>query len=65
MTTLIEADVERAARDWLEGLDWQVAHKPGTLPRCADPRARLRDALQPELVVGRSRTDVVQTGEKD
>ena len=32
MTTLIEADIEQAARDWLEGLSWRVAYKPETSP---------------------------------
>ena len=28
MTTLTEADVEHAALNWLEGLDWRIAHGP-------------------------------------
>ena len=55
MTTLTEADVERAALDWLSALGWGVAHGPNIAP--GTPRAertdygqvvlerRLRDAL--------------------
>ncbi len=32
MTTLTEADVERAALEWLAGLGWQVAHGPDIAP---------------------------------
>ena len=32
MTTLTEADVERAALGWLAGLGWGVAHGPGIAP---------------------------------
>ena len=32
MTTIIEADVEQAARDWLASLGWQVAHGPDIAP---------------------------------
>ena len=28
MTTITEADVEHAALNWLEGLDWRIAHGP-------------------------------------
>ena len=28
MTALTEADVERAAQDWLAGLGWATAHGP-------------------------------------
>ena len=62
MTTLIEADVEQAARDWLESLDWRVAHRQDTSPG-APVAERVRDALQPGLVVGRSRTNAIWTGE--
>ena len=55
MTTLSEADVERAALDWLAAQDWRVAHgsdiAPGTPAAERDDYAdvvlerRLRDAL--------------------
>ena len=32
MTTITEADVERAALDWLSGLGWQLAHGPDIAP---------------------------------
>ena len=32
MTTITEADVERAALDWLSGLGWGVAHGPDIAP---------------------------------
>ena len=32
MTTRSVADVEQAARDRLEGLDWRVAHRQKTSP---------------------------------
>ena len=32
MTNLIEADVERAALEWLCGLGWQVLHGPDIAP---------------------------------
>ncbi len=52
MTTLIEADVEDAALEWLAALGWQIAHGPDIAP--GEERAdysvvvlerRLRDAL--------------------
>ena len=62
MTTLIEADVEQAARDRMKGLDWQVAHRQETSPD-APAAVCLRDALHPWFAVGRSKTNVIQTGE--
>ena len=32
MTTRIESNVEQAARDLLESLDWRVAHRQNTSP---------------------------------
>ncbi|MCY4113991.1 MAG: hypothetical protein OXG33_08645 [Chloroflexi bacterium] len=32
MTRLAESDVEQAAHDWLEGLDWQRAHGSDVAP---------------------------------
>ena len=32
MTTITEADVERAALDWLSSLGWQLAHGPDIAP---------------------------------
>ncbi len=32
MTTLLEADVEQAALEWLSGLGWQVLHSPDIAP---------------------------------
>ena len=32
MTTLIEADVEQAALEWLSGLGWRVLHGPDIAP---------------------------------
>ncbi len=32
MSTIVEADVEQAALDWLRGLGWQVAHGPDIAP---------------------------------
>ena len=32
MTTLVEADVEQAALEWLSGLGWQVLHGPDIAP---------------------------------
>ena len=55
MTTLTEADVEQAARDWLIGLGWQVAHGSDIAPETPHAERddyeqvvlerRLRDAL--------------------
>ncbi len=41
MTTITEADVERAALDWLSGLGWAVAHGPAIAPET--PNAERRD----------------------
>ena len=32
MTTLVEADVEQAALEWLSGLGWQALHGPDIAP---------------------------------
>ena len=32
MTTLVEADVEQAALEWLSGLGWQVLQGPDIAP---------------------------------
>ena len=55
MTTLTEADVERAALEWLANLGWQVAHGPDIAPDTPGAErddygqvvldSRLRDAL--------------------
>ena len=55
MTTLTEADVEHAALNWLEGLDWRIAHGPDIAPDTANAERsdygkvilerRVRDAL--------------------
>ena len=62
MTTITEAEVERAALDWLSDLGWGVAHGPDIAPNTPNTERdnygqvvldrRLRDALA-ELVVGR------------
>ncbi len=36
MTTLLEADVEQAALEWLSGLGWQVLHGPDIAPETPD-----------------------------
>ena len=36
MTTLIEAEVEQAALEWLSGLGWQVLHGPDIAPETPD-----------------------------
>ena len=36
MTTLVEADVEQAALEWLSGLGWQVLHGPDIAPETPD-----------------------------
>ncbi|MDE3260305.1 MAG: type I restriction endonuclease subunit R [Gemmatimonadota bacterium] len=55
MTTLLEAEVEQAALEWLSGLDWQVLHGPEIAPDMPNAERddyvqvvldqRLRDAL--------------------
>ena len=51
MTTITEADVERAALDWLEGLGWRMERAPETPNAERDDygqvvlEGRLRDAL--------------------
>ena len=55
MTTLLEADVEQAALEWLSGLGWQVLHGPDIAPEMPTSErddygqvvldSRLRDAL--------------------
>ena len=37
MTTITEADVERAAIEWLSALGWQVAHGPDIAPDMLGP----------------------------
>ena len=44
MTTITEADVERAALNWLEGLDWLIAHGPDLSACDACLRATHRQA---------------------
>ena len=44
MTTITEADVERAALNWLEGLDWRIAHGPDLSACDACLRATHRQA---------------------
>ena len=36
MTTLVEADVEQAALEWLSGLGWQILHGPDIAPETPD-----------------------------
>ena len=47
MTTITEADVERAALDWLSALGWQVAHGPDIAP--GTPNAERTDYGQVAL----------------
>ena len=44
MTTITEADVEHAALNWLEGLDWRIAHGPDLSACDACLRATHRQA---------------------
>lgn len=46
---ITESVVEEAALDWLESLDWAVAHGPDIAP---DTLAAQRDVLLPKLVAG-------------
>ena len=55
MTTITEADVEKAALEWLSALGWRVVHGPDIAPGAPDAERgdygqvvldyRLRDAL--------------------